>query len=196
MNRLIRQEFLLVPVFKMTSPVSGSDERLSGDEIIDLRGWKTDRVAVPFLLALFSPILITFHYGVGRLTIFFFFLWLDVGFHPPSIYFGSISPYFLQTLLISIPYLLLGMISTWQLHRLSTRRSSPRRVLIVISLAAAVWISFYLMAIVFGLLHGVHSTIGPLPLPIPSVVAILSRTRIMELNRRIESLEKQDAGLV
>jgi len=199
-NRLIRQELIYMRVLKMTSPINGSDERPLSDEIMDLRSRKTTCVILPIILVLFSPITITFRRGIEeKLIIWFFFVQLELGFQPPSIYFQSfffIYPPFLvasiaHMLVILGPYLLLGILSAWQLHRLSTRRSTPRRVLIVISLATAVWMSFYLMMIVTQ-----FNTIGPLPLPIPPVVAILSRTHIMELTRRLDSLEKQDAGLV
>jgi hypothetical protein len=182
----------------MTSPVNGPDERLSSDEIIDLRSLKAIRVALPICLVLISPITIAFSdYHKPWLYISFFLGVLWTGFQPPSAYFESIFYNPPIMLVVSLPYLLLGIVSAWQLHRLSIKRSTPRRVLIVISLAAAVWIIFNLTGMFYVQSSGEVLIIGwILPLPIAPVAAILSRTHIMELTRRIESQEKQDAGLV
>jgi len=171
---------------------------LSSDEIIDLRSQKAIRVTLPIWLALISPVTIAFtDYHRSFLYISFFFGVQRIGFQPPSAYFGTIFDYPLLMLGISLPYLLLGIVSAWQLHRLSIKRSTPRRVLIVISLAAAVWIIFNLTGMFHIQSSGAVLMIGwILPLPIAPVAAILSRTYIMELTKRIESQEKPDAGLV
>ena len=167
----------------------GKTNAVSQDQIIDLKSDRVFREFLPVLIVVFTPITVSYDYVWGP-AVSIFFLLGRVDLLPWRTYLPIqvVLAYPFVLLLVSMPALLVSIVSSWELHRLSQRKTTTRgalRVIIAVTLVWAVYLSIYF----FGTLSVGHPLIGPFPVPFAPLVAVLSREHIMKLTEEIDKAE-------
>jgi len=157
------------------------DEADSTETIADLEADRSFRIFLPVLVLLFTPITVIFAEVFGpAVSIFFLFLRLD--FNSPFI--GLSFVYEAAFLMISLPAIIMTIYSSFELRRLSQKKTTAESVLRRIAGATVVW-AFYLSIYLFGSLS-IGRPFFPVPVPFGPLVAVLSRGYIMDVTEKID----------
>ena len=167
----------------------GKTTAVSQDRIIDLKSDRIFREFLPVLMVVFTPITVSYDYSWGP-TVSIFFLLGRVDLLPWRTYLPIqvVLAYPFVLLLVSMPALLVSVVSSWELHRLSQRKTTASGVLRAIVAATLAW-AIYLFIYFLGTLSVGHPLIGPFPVPFTPLVAVLSREHIMRLTEEIDKAE-------
>lgn len=158
--------------------------------VTDLKADRGFRQMLPILVVLFTPITISCDaWYAPAISLFFFFGRIDLRPLPIPYSLGLSFVYPYAFLILSIPALVVGIISAWELRRLSKKKTTARDALLAIVGVTVIW-TVYLSIMFFGSLSIGRLVIGPFPVPFGPLVAVLSRDYITSVTEQIDELEK------
>jgi hypothetical protein len=157
----------------------------SRSEIKDLKIARAEWELVPIIVTFFTPISVGYAAFFSPMFIVFFLfgrieLVNDVGRTLIRLVFNG----FWTLLLLSVPALIVSIIASGMLHRLSNGKTSPERVLRAMIIVTIVWAIYYSIFF-FGSLSVGQPVVGPVPLPFGPLVAVLVRGHIMRRSEEI-----------
>jgi hypothetical protein len=165
------------------------DDTVSPEQILDLKGERSFRQFLPVIVLMFTPITVSYQTVLGpTFSFFFFFGRIDVRILS-MYYFTQFSlVYSIAFLAVSLPAFMVTIYSCWELRRLSQKKTTARGALRMMLAAIVAW-AIYLVIFFLGSLSVGQLIIGPFPVPLAPLAAILSRGYIVDVTEQIDELE-------
>jgi hypothetical protein len=166
------------------------EQEVSADEIKDLKMVRVQIEALPIIVVLFTPVAVAYaNYFIPTFGFFFFFVRIEVMAEVGGLLISLVFIDFYTLLLVSIPALIVSIVASWMLHRLSNRRTTSDRVLRIMLVATIVW-AIYFSVFIIGALSVSALVLGPFPVPFGPIAAVLSRGYIMRFTEQIDAHER------
>jgi len=161
-----------------------NQEQESSDEIRDIKTARSNLEILPIAVIFFVPSTIWFSHN---LIIYFLFGAVHISITPWNIYFEVqyIIPYLLT---LFTPALLVSVMLSLMLKRLSAKKTTTTRVLQTAVGATIVWVMYFSLYFFSELTFG-RLSLGPIPIPIGPIVAVLIRNSILKMTEQIDSFE-------
>ena len=160
------------------------------DSYINLKMAKAEWELLPIIITFLTPVTVAYSaLSFPTFGIFFFIARIEFVNNVGQIVTRIIPSDFWTLLLLSIPALIVSIVASGMLYRLSNGMTSSERVLLVMMAVTIIWV-IYNSIFFFGALSVGQLVVGPFPVPFGPLAAVLSRERIMKLTREINELQK------